>query len=330
MRSDQTLKLVQLYHNNYPEISKHTQDIEGRRRKMEIWKNITEELNSTFDTQFSVEQYKKKLQNVQCTSRQKLQTGKRPSDATTHKFSPAETEFIRLFESSGNREISPNLLSGIKVEDFIQQLGAAVNESRSETGSRSGEATPGDGNSESLPSQDFLNQQLLLALGPILNSSNLLPTFGNMDRQEEQDSGDRDQGQQASPAATSSSSSDFGGLKKSENIQEVKKESGSAKRKKRKAIPMIPTIGNPQVEENDFSGFMVTEMIKLQRQILANQELILEELRLQRPQKQMRLDEEIGTLLGSKLDRLCDCLVTITEGCFRNSASQGFTSPKLE
>lgn len=77
MRSDQTLKLVQLYHDHYPEISKHTQDIEGRRRKMEIWKQITDDLNANFDTQFSVEQYKKKLQNVQCTSRQKLQTGKR-------------------------------------------------------------------------------------------------------------------------------------------------------------------------------------------------------------------------------------------------------------
>jgi len=290
-------------------------------------KNITEELNSTFDTQFSVEQYKKKLQNVQCTSRQKLQTGKRPSDTATHKFSPAETEFIRLFESSGNREISPNLLSGIKVEDFIQQLGAAVNESRSETGSRSGDMTPGDPNTDSLPSQDFLNQQLLLALGPILNSSNLLPTFGNPEGKEDPDAGD--QVQQASPAATSSSSSDFGGLKKPENLQEIKKDIGSAKRKKRKIIPIVPTI-NQQIEENDFSSFMVAEMVKLQGQILANQELLLEELRLQRPQKQMRLNEEIGNLIGSKLDRLCDCLVNITENFCRNSSAQPSTFPETE
>ena len=229
------------------------------------------------------------------------------------------------------------------MEDFIQQLGAAVNESRSETGSRSGDMTPGDPNSDSLPSQDFLNQQLLLALGPILNSSNLLPTFGHPEGKEDPDPGD--QVQQASPAATSSSSSDFGGLKKSENLQEIKKDIGSAKRKKRKIIPIIPTM-NQQIEENDFSGFMVAEMVKvrklilfdvilnfifqLQRQILANQELILEELRLQRPPKQMRLDEEIGNVLGTKLDRLCDCLVTITENFCRNSTAQGSTSPGAE
>ena len=41
------------------------------------WAKITEELNMQFFTLFTVEQYKKKVQNVQCTSRQKLFSGKR-------------------------------------------------------------------------------------------------------------------------------------------------------------------------------------------------------------------------------------------------------------
>lgn len=77
MRGDQTLRLIQLYYNNYPEIARNTQDADGRRLRSQMWQRITEELNAAYDTNFSIEQYKKKIQNVQCTSRQKIQTGKR-------------------------------------------------------------------------------------------------------------------------------------------------------------------------------------------------------------------------------------------------------------
>uniref|UniRef100_A0AC35GQQ3 Regulatory protein zeste n=1 Tax=Panagrolaimus sp. PS1159 TaxID=55785 RepID=A0AC35GQQ3_9BILA len=362
MRSDQTLRLVQLYHDNYPEISKHTQDIEGRRRKMEIWKNITDELNASFDTNFTVEQYKKKLQNVQCTSRQKLQTGKRPTDNTTHKFSPAEREFIRLFES-GTRDSSPNLLNGIKVEDLIQQFGAAVsdhcssvdyingsrNQTPTEISSNNSTNNENDFSTGNLTSQDILNQQLLL----LLNNSHLLPNLSvignngishnnnNMDADDDNDDAESEEvnepdgpegareppNLQVSPAATSSSSSDFGGIKKMDEnkiIREMKvtassaTATGSAKRKKRKleASPEIHCSNGNSGDEfgalNDSSSKFANEMVRLQKQILANQELILQELRHNnQPPKTSRIETELGTLIGTKLDRLCDCLIEV-------------------
>lgn len=77
MRGDQTLRLIQLYYNNYPEIARNTQDADGRKARATMWQQITDELNHSYNTGFSVEQYKKKIQNVQCTSRQKIQAGKR-------------------------------------------------------------------------------------------------------------------------------------------------------------------------------------------------------------------------------------------------------------
>uniref|UniRef100_A0A914HIS3 Regulatory protein zeste n=1 Tax=Globodera rostochiensis TaxID=31243 RepID=A0A914HIS3_GLORO len=92
MRSEQTLRLIQLYHSNYPEIARNNQDADGRNLKLQMWAEITNELNRTFETAFSVEQFKKKVQNVQCTSRQKLFSGKR-------NLGEAEVEYLRLFES---------------------------------------------------------------------------------------------------------------------------------------------------------------------------------------------------------------------------------------
>lgn len=77
MRGDQTVTLIQLYHAHYPEIARNTQDSEGRNQRVNMWKKIAEELNLQFNTNFTVEQFKKKVQNVQCTSRQKVQNNKR-------------------------------------------------------------------------------------------------------------------------------------------------------------------------------------------------------------------------------------------------------------
>uniref|UniRef100_A0A915CTX9 Regulatory protein zeste n=1 Tax=Ditylenchus dipsaci TaxID=166011 RepID=A0A915CTX9_9BILA len=91
MRGDQTVQLIQMYHAHYPEIARNTQDNEGRKQRVEMWAKITEDLNSQFATTFSVEQFKKKVQNVQCTSRQKMQNGKK-------NLGEAEAEYMRLFE----------------------------------------------------------------------------------------------------------------------------------------------------------------------------------------------------------------------------------------
>lgn len=77
MRSDQTVMLIKLYHANFPDIAKNTQDVEGRKRRVQMWASIGDELNDSFKTAFTVEQFKKKVQNVQCTSRQKLSNGKK-------------------------------------------------------------------------------------------------------------------------------------------------------------------------------------------------------------------------------------------------------------
>uniref|UniRef100_A0A914QFI6 Uncharacterized protein n=1 Tax=Panagrolaimus davidi TaxID=227884 RepID=A0A914QFI6_9BILA len=131
---------------------------------------------------------------------------------------------------------------------------------------------------------------------------------------------------QASPAATSSSSSDFGGIKKMDEnkiIREMKVTAasataiGSAKRKKRKleASPEIHSSNGNSGDEfgtlNDPSSKFANEMVRLQKQILANQELILQELRHNQPPKTSRIETELGTLIGTKLDRLCDCLIEV-------------------
>ncbi|CAD5231978.1 unnamed protein product [Bursaphelenchus xylophilus] len=133
MRGDQTLRLIQLYYNNYPEIARNTQDADGRRLRSQIWQGIAEELNAAYDTNFSVEQYKKKIQNVQCTSRQKIQTGKR-------NLGVAEFEYLRLFEQerltcngfnmdaydSLTRSSSTDLSSNVKVEQMLEQFGITL------------------------------------------------------------------------------------------------------------------------------------------------------------------------------------------------------------
>ncbi|CAD5224112.1 unnamed protein product [Bursaphelenchus okinawaensis] len=102
-----------------------------------MWQRITEELNSAYSTNFSVEQYKKKIQNVQCTSRQKIQTGKR-------NLGVAEFEYLRLFEQerltcngfnmdaydSLTRSSSADISSNVKVEQMLEQFGITLDTSQ--------------------------------------------------------------------------------------------------------------------------------------------------------------------------------------------------------
>ncbi|CAK5072833.1 unnamed protein product [Meloidogyne enterolobii] len=90
MRPEQTLRLIQLYHSHYPEIARNNQDADGRNQKLQMWAKITEELNIQFDTLFTVEQYKKKVQNVQF-----FQT----IFSLFRNLGEAEVEYLRLFES---------------------------------------------------------------------------------------------------------------------------------------------------------------------------------------------------------------------------------------
>ncbi|KAI1723799.1 hypothetical protein DdX_03975 [Ditylenchus destructor] len=90
MRPEQTVRLIQLYHAHYPEIARNTQDHEGRKDRVVKWNRISEDLNAQFGTNFTVEQFKKKVQNVQCTSRQKTSSGKK-------NLGEAEREYMILF-----------------------------------------------------------------------------------------------------------------------------------------------------------------------------------------------------------------------------------------
>ena len=186
------------------------------------------------------------------------------------------------------------MLNGIKVEDLIQQFGAAVSDhcSSSENNIYSGTQTPIEnvGNNEnafhstnsncngaSLSSQDLLNQQLLL----LLNNSHLLPNLSglgnsgnsvNMNGEDEEvhepdgPESAHEPPQHPSPAATSSSSSDFGGIKKLDISEKfVTPATGAAKRKKRKIEVSPPEIlGNGYSDgfSNDTSRF-TAEMVKV-------------------------------------------------------------------
>ncbi|KAI1719896.1 hypothetical protein Ddc_09129 [Ditylenchus destructor] len=105
MRPEQTVRLIQLYHAHYPEIARNTQDHEGRKDRVVKWNRISEDLNVQFGTNFTVEQFKKKVQNVQCTSRQKTSTGKK-------NLGDAEREYMILFPDknlSGCGSSNPDL-----------------------------------------------------------------------------------------------------------------------------------------------------------------------------------------------------------------------------
>lgn len=45
MRGDQTLRLIQLYYQNYPEIARNTQDADGRKARALMWSRITDEVS---------------------------------------------------------------------------------------------------------------------------------------------------------------------------------------------------------------------------------------------------------------------------------------------
>nr|CAD2181107.1 unnamed protein product [Meloidogyne enterolobii] len=113
MRPEQTLRLIQLYHSHYPEIARNNQDADGRNQKLQMWATITEELNIQFDTLFTVEQYKKKVQNVQCTSRQKLFNGKR-------NLGEAEVEYLRRVGPLNNDNIKCLSLPPGESDSIIQ------------------------------------------------------------------------------------------------------------------------------------------------------------------------------------------------------------------
>lgn len=76
MKNDQSIHLVRLYHKYYLEITQHSQDMKGKQRKMDIWKSITEELNREFNTTYTTQQFKKKLENIKCTTRRKLHSNR--------------------------------------------------------------------------------------------------------------------------------------------------------------------------------------------------------------------------------------------------------------
>ncbi|KAH7730298.1 hypothetical protein AAVH_01346 [Aphelenchoides avenae] len=179
MRGEQTLRLIQLYHSHYPEIARNTQDADGRKLRTQLWQIITDELNAAYQTSFSVEQYKKKIQNVQCTSRQKAHAGKRSLGA-------AELEYLKLFE----KDLLEPLLSGSDISREgsthsrnssneapstpalpMEQLleGFALSFEQSSSNDTDGNDKPGAVTDGSVISAQNLNaaEQLILALGQL-------------------------------------------------------------------------------------------------------------------------------------------------------------------
>ncbi|KAK0414328.1 hypothetical protein QR680_007265 [Steinernema hermaphroditum] len=173
MRSEQTLMLVQLYHRNHKTMTSCSHDVEGRKTKQQLWAEIASELNAKYETAFSVEQFKKKLQNIQCTARMKIQAEKRNRThglSANQKYSQAELEFIRLFEYHNAPQ---NLLSSdVPQTNLLESLGIYADENGYHLGA------PSNGDSgDSSTSTDYSNnanvpesdseaaQQLLLALG---------------------------------------------------------------------------------------------------------------------------------------------------------------------
>ncbi|KAI6199376.1 hypothetical protein M3Y96_00620500 [Aphelenchoides besseyi] len=153
MRGDQTLQLIQKYYSYYPEIAKNTQDADGRRARSQMWLKITEELNRSYETNFSVEQYKKKIQvvsgrmfNARRDKNSKVENGiNRRTKCETVEFvcrnlGVAEFEYLRLFEQdklNGNsgtfgsdisttRSSSTDLTAGIKMEQMLEQFGISL------------------------------------------------------------------------------------------------------------------------------------------------------------------------------------------------------------
>uniref|UniRef100_A0A1I7XY66 Regulatory protein zeste n=1 Tax=Steinernema glaseri TaxID=37863 RepID=A0A1I7XY66_9BILA len=173
MRSEQTLMLVQLYHRNHKTMTSCSHDVEGRKTKQQLWAEIASELNTKYETSFSVEQFKKKLQNIQCTARMKIQAEKRNRShgiSANQKYSQAELEFIRLFE---HHNAPQNLLfNDAQPTNLLETLGIYADENGYHLGALSS-GDSGD-SSASLDDQSNANvvesdteaaQQLLLALG---------------------------------------------------------------------------------------------------------------------------------------------------------------------
>ncbi|TKR87877.1 hypothetical protein L596_012210 [Steinernema carpocapsae] len=175
MRSEQTLMLVQLYHRNHRTMTSCSHDVEGRKTKQQLWTEIAHELNSKFDTLFSVEQFKKKLQNIQCTARMKIQSEKRNRNhgiASSQKYSQAELEFIRLFEQHNAPQNMFN--PEVPVGNMLESLGIYTDEngyhlghlSNGDSGENSTTTTLDESNASNVAESDSeAAQQLLLALG---------------------------------------------------------------------------------------------------------------------------------------------------------------------
>ncbi|KAI6213248.1 hypothetical protein M3Y94_00128500 [Aphelenchoides besseyi] len=329
MRGDQTLQLIQKYYSYYPEIAKNTQDADGRRARSQMWLKITEELNRSYETNFSVEQYKKKIQNVQCTSRQKLQSGKR-------NLGVAEFEYLRLFEQdklNGNsgtfgsdisttRSSSTDLTVGIKMEQMLEQFGISLDtqsvstnltsdlqlgthnqfeaQSASDSDSNSGEQSlpPTDKSPLMLapPSANLMDpRQLILALSQLsqlnneVHSSTLTPLIKTDYESVENNSL---QAQQQIPST----------LKRSAIFDREETENFTTK-KKRSNGP------NSSVEDVSWKQ----EMLKLQTQILDNQNKLLFQMARQSTGPDL-------SALENKLDQLCEAI-----GCLNATLKVGFT-----
>jgi hypothetical protein len=174
MRGEQTLRLIQLYHTHYPDIARNTQDSDGRKLRTHLWQSITDDLNNSYETNFSVEQYKKKIQNVQCTSRQKANAGKR--------LGAAELEYLKLFErdlldplmdserSRSSSTPSRESNTATNVEQLLEGFGLRLDPSSSNGGNEeiTEEATVSSIDNGMDISRNFnAAEQLILALGQL-------------------------------------------------------------------------------------------------------------------------------------------------------------------
>uniref|UniRef100_A0A914DJP8 Uncharacterized protein n=1 Tax=Acrobeloides nanus TaxID=290746 RepID=A0A914DJP8_9BILA len=313
---------------------------------MQVWKDITDELNATYTTSFSVEQYKKKLQNVQCTSRQKLQTGRGrwPGKNTRvgpgSRFSAAESEFIRLFEDhngvfdsfrhdSGASSVdvmADSDPSNIKVEDFLSSLGF----NNFNTSIFDSTTTP-NGDSNGDEGENF-NKQLLTKLGQL--GQQILEQHGSFAALNVQPVLNNDPAESAQISPATSSSNDpvvtSENSRKRENPTQdlIPYKNGLAQtphepsnqillKRRRKAVP---------VENGHHDDSWKNELLEVQKKILENQEKILKSLD-ERPKEVLKKEEDVlkkvpnpsyeenklNALfsLGNKLDRLCDVVSSL-------------------
>ncbi|KAI6190221.1 hypothetical protein M3Y97_00093200 [Aphelenchoides bicaudatus] len=342
MRGDQTLRLIQLYYNNYPDIARNTQDADGRKARASMWQQITDELNNSYSTAFSVEQYKKKIQNVQCTSRQKIQAGKR-------NLGVAEFEYLRLFEqerlstntnnssdafeSSITRSSSADISTNAKVEQMLEQFGINIDpqvfqqsallsgQDIQETGSDSDSNTTTnsvvDANiplSKSPPSfpqlaslSSHLDQrQLMIALSQLNQFNQDMRNNGPLNS-----------------TLNSQLAANF--MSKPVTIDTL----NTSEDKEEKQNRISPTIKRPFEENENLMRLFTSkkrrmngifgnqtvddkwkrDMLELQQQILENQGKILDHMS-KKPETPQTSD---FTAIENKLEKLCDCIYTLNE-----------------